>query len=446
MVPTSPKTDPYETAGMTTTPTIHVNRLRKRVEFVIITIREDEFEAVLNRLTSRCPVVKGRQGYEYAMLRRPDGRRVSVAVVRAFDQGQTVAQLVARDAIEDLAPRWLILTGIAGGIPDNEFSLGDVLLAPRLHDFSVTAAIEDQQPQFRPTGGPSHPAVERLLAYIPAYRERLGRWNEPDVLACQKPSVAAPDDLRSTCYYGTDKSREAVRASLQRHFPIDATTRSPLFKIGTAATANILLKDTTLLAEWRKAARDITHIEMEAGGVYAAARHARPHEVPLLCVRGISDIVGFSRTPDWTPFACHSAASFVYALLLYLPLEFYELDHSRHRPSLADMISVVSERLRWFVNVCYEGGKSLYHHLIDSVVHSRDVTPTLEAISSAFVKSSTPLLARVVAPADRIDRTELQILAGFPKTADRNVLCVLGSPGSGKTAVLALAAKRLPNN
>src|SRR5262249_36307589 len=53
-------------------------------------------------------------------------------------------------------------------------------------------------------------------------------------------------------------------------------------------------------------------IEMEAGGVYEAARQAR---CPLLCVRGISDIVGFKRSPEWTSYACQTAASFVMALL-----------------------------------------------------------------------------------------------------------------------------------
>ena len=422
------------------TPTIHVNRLRGRIDFTIITIREDEFEAVLGRFSPRRPVIGGRQVYEYCRFPRPDGRTVDVAVVRAFDQGQSVAQSVARDAIDDLAPRWLILAGIAGGIPDNEFSLGDVLLAGRLHDFSVTAAIEDEHPQFRPGGGPVHPAVERLLAYMPAYRDRLGDWNRQSLLTCQKPTVLVPDDIRSDCYYGADNTRKTVRSSLQRHFPKTSVSRAPLFKVGAVATANVLLKDTALLAEWRRAARDISHIEMEAGGVYFAARHARPHELPLLCVRGISDIVGFSRTPEWTPFACHVAASFLHALLSHLPLEVFDVE-PRPRLSLGELFNKLPSGLGRLINTVYEvihaAGRQISDYSKGSVVR----TPTLEAIVAAFEHSSLPLLSRVVVDSERIPRPELETLQKFIAEGEDNVLCILGSPGSGKTAILALVAR-----
>ena len=53
---------------------------------------------------------------------------------------------------------------------------------------------------------------------------------------------------------------------------------------------------------------------MEAAGVYRAARSAE-REYPLLVVRGLSDIVGFKRSDEWTRYACHTAASFTSALL-----------------------------------------------------------------------------------------------------------------------------------
>ncbi len=40
---------------------------------------------------------------------------------------------------------------------------------------------------------------------------------------------------------------------------------------------------------------------------------------PVLAVRGISDIVGFKRSPEWTSYACHTAASFLVALLRGYP-------------------------------------------------------------------------------------------------------------------------------
>jgi nucleoside phosphorylase len=347
---------------------------------------------------------------------------------------------VARDAIEDLQPTWVVLTGIAGGIPDNEFSLGDVLLANSLLDFSITAAREGEQPQLRPAGGSVHPAVERLLACLPAWRNRLGAWNTEEALGCQKPAVSVPDDIQATCYYGADATREVVRNSLKRNFPSSATIRPPLYKIGAVATANVLLKDTELLRKWQESARHISHVEMEAGGVYYAARHARPHELPLLCVRGISDVVGFSRSQEWTLFACNVAASFLHALLSTLPLELFRDSDAEDAFAPPTVGPRIQKSFRRLFNILRETGGRLIAWGVD-VLESRSLTtPTLEEIAQSFEKTSSALLSRIVEPSERIPRGEQFVLQEFVSSHEQRVLCLLGSPGSGKTALLALVA------
>jgi hypothetical protein len=54
---------------------------------------------------------------------------------------------------------------------------------------------------------------------------------------------------------------------------------------------------------------------MELGGVYLAARYGGDGSTRVLAIRGISDIVGYKRCPEWTGFACRSAAAFAYALI-----------------------------------------------------------------------------------------------------------------------------------
>jgi len=75
------------------------------------------------------------------------------------------------------------------------------------------------------------------------------------------------------------------------------------------------VKDANLVQQWQEAVRSITHIEMELAGVIQAARDADPEEVPVIAIRGLSDIVGFRRDSDWTGFACHSAASLCLAMI-----------------------------------------------------------------------------------------------------------------------------------
>jgi len=419
--------------------TIHVRRLKGRIDFAIITIREDEFEAVLKRFAVRSPTVGGRQTYQFSRTRRRDGCTVNVAVVRAFDQGQSVATLVARDTIDDLQPRWLILTGIAGGIPDSEFSLGDVLLATSVHDFSISAAIQNEQPQFRSTGTSVHPEVAKLLAALPGLRGILGNWNCFDALGFGKPVLSVSDDLARDCYYGTESTREAVRGSLQRHFPDSGKVRLPLFKTAPLATSNVLVKDADLLSQWRKVARHITHIEMEAGGAYLAARHAKP-EVPLLSIRGISDIVGFKRDPEWTQFACEVAASLTHAIVTIVPLEtIYDgpLPIRHSIPRVLSRLNVLGKPLAagWqLLSTCIQP--------IALYLTNRSLrTPTIGTIVAAFRESSKPLLSRIVAPDDRISRSELEALDSFVSAGEHRVVCLIGPPGSGKTALLALFTK-----
>jgi nucleoside phosphorylase len=76
--------------------------------------------------------------------------------------------------IEDLDPDWLVLVGIAGGVPAREFTLGDVILATRLHDFTIEARVQDQPPEYGVTGGPMHKVAQDFLAVLPAHELRGG--------------------------------------------------------------------------------------------------------------------------------------------------------------------------------------------------------------------------------------------------------------------------------
>lgn len=302
--------------------TVPINALHNRVDLAIITILQEEYEAVLERFSPRKTVDGGKQFYEYCRFRTETNTKCGVAVLRSLEQGATAAQSVARDVIDDLNPGWLLLTGIAGAVPDAKFSLGDVLLASRLHDFSVKAVIEGRSPEYEVTGGPMHRLVEKLLMALPGWRDRLGDWNSEESIGRAKPRVRVPKGLNDRLLYGSTKAKRHVRNMLAHHFSAEKCIRRPLFYIGSGATASVLVKDSKLLSQWQKSARHLTHIEMEAGGVYQAAKG---RNVPLLCVRGISDVVGFRRSPEWRAYACHVAAAFVHALIRSGTLESFSL-------------------------------------------------------------------------------------------------------------------------
>ncbi len=393
---------------------LKVNDVRGRIDFVVITIREDEFQAVLNRFQPVGSIFGGRQAYQYCELRNAESALISCAVTRSYGQGTVPAALCTQYAIEDLSPKWLVLTGIAGAVPDSEFTLGDVLLADTLVDFTVSAVIEGRPREYRTSGGSMEASVERLLSALPAFREILGDWSNPSKVGRARPQILYSDDITDDRYYGSDDDRQKVRAAFAHHFGPGNAPRLPKFTMGAVASSDELVKSTGDLRSRRAIARQITHIEMELAGAYQAARRARPRELPLLSVRGISDVVGFKRADEWTEFACLIASSFLHSLVTRIPLSAFEFQPSLRTSVLLDLPPERSEQ-------------------------------SLATVISAFATSSAALNAWVVQIDDRIPRSELEDLLTRSEEHSGRVLCLLGSPGSGKTSILALLAQLAAN-
>lgn len=289
--------------------------LREQIDVGIITIREDEFEAVLARFPSLRHVKGTGSNYEYSKVRTKVNEELRVVVARSPEQGQGAAQALATSMITDLGPRWIFVVGIAGGFPATEFTLGDVLLSQRLHDFAVSAAMEGKPPEFQDMGGPMTLEVEKLVTGMKAMRKRLGAWSSKEFLGRIKPHLVAPTSIDDGSLYGDAGWKGKVLKSLQTHFPSGHTAREPDYYAAVIIDGNKLLKDTQLASQWKQNARQASGVEMELGGVCRAARYAGNGKTRVLAIRGISDIVGYQRTPDWTGFACLSAAAFADALL-----------------------------------------------------------------------------------------------------------------------------------
>jgi nucleoside phosphorylase len=217
--------------------------------------------------------------------------------------------------IDELAPPWIFVVGIAGGFPATEFTLGDVLLSQRMHDFAVSAAIEGKKPEFQDMGGPMTREVEKLVTGLKGFRLRLGAWGEKEFVGKIKPKLKPPQTVTNKSLYGSKAWRSKVIDSLNSNFPKGRPRRVPDFFAAVIVTSNTLLKDTKLAELWRRTARHASGVEMELGGVCRAARFGEDGRTHVLAIRGISDIVGYKRSPAWTDFSCRSAAGFADALI-----------------------------------------------------------------------------------------------------------------------------------
>lgn len=284
------------------------------VDIGILTIRDDEFRAVLQVFAEDHGIYKGRHR-EYT-LRTADagqGARYHLAILRQIEQGNGEAQEAARDLIDDLHPSLLVVVGIAGGLPSDDISLGDVVLSTRILDFSVEARKFQEHTTYNVGGGPILKSIAAGLANLGARESELGNWWEE---LPPKPSVSwAPSRL-----YGSTTWRRRVRETLKSHFGKGLPAKPPTFKAGPIASSDRLVKDPKVLFPWITTARDILAIEMESAGVHRASRD----RTPMLSIRGLSDIVGLRRHDAWTKYACASAAAFARGYLRTRPVPIRE--------------------------------------------------------------------------------------------------------------------------
>jgi nucleoside phosphorylase len=292
------------------------------VDFGVLTVREDEMEPMARRCRERAVrqvIVTGRQDYLLfdVSLGTTHEFIYRLALARSIRQGAGEAQRRASNMIEDFDPTWLMLVGIAGATPSTEFTLGDVVVATDLHEFSVRAAVFGKGTEYRPGGGAMAPEVEDFIALLAGRQDDLSDWNEVPVIGRRSPPV---DIRRPKAVYGDKRWRTKVRAAISSHFPTPESTRKPQIITRPFAGGNVLIKDDGLWQEWQSHARQIETVEMELEGVYRAA-WTRHRIYPILVSKGISDIIGLRRDDAWTKYACETAASGALAMLALRPTE-----------------------------------------------------------------------------------------------------------------------------
>ncbi len=290
-----------------------------KVDIAIITIREDEFMAVRERFPTERQRMSGGSPWLISKITTHNRRRYTIAIARSIGQGNDASQRIAHRIIQELDPQLLLLVGIAGGIPHNDLTLGDVVVSTRIVNLNIDAKNADGTTDYMVADGSPHPLVEHIISLLPG-DPQLRSWNEFPSLQLERPDV----DLQRITIYGNEEWRQRVLESLTLHFGKESNQhRLPLFRTGPIISSNHLMKDPLMLMDLLRIYRSVLAVEMEAAGVYEAARRNRPY--PVMVIRGISDIVGLQRDGRWTAYACQTAAAFAHALIMTDPIGPQEL-------------------------------------------------------------------------------------------------------------------------
>jgi nucleoside phosphorylase/predicted negative regulator of RcsB-dependent stress response len=275
-----------------------IEEVRGTVDVGILAVHAEEIDALYERLPEWAGAARGAREYDL----RHAGEGGLVAICRGWSGDHADAARTAAAMIEDLAPAWLIVIGVASAVPGDEPSLGDVVVPTSVLDRAAEAVLEDGSHTF--AAAPMHPDAAALAEEIPA--KDLGCWASTDAIGRAPPSI----DLSLKSFHGTKKTKAEVHAILRRR--AEAGARAPRLVTGALLTSEAALDEAELLRVWQRAPRRFRAVEVETAGVWSVAHG---HGVPMLAVRGIADVIGARRKARWTELARHAAASFTVALI-----------------------------------------------------------------------------------------------------------------------------------
>ncbi|MBK9260268.1 MAG: hypothetical protein IPM54_10575 [Polyangiaceae bacterium] len=133
-----------------------------KVDVGIITIRADENDAVCRRFPKKIGIVNARRQYNLHCVNPIAPHGYTVAILRCAEQGNGEALTAARDLLDDLAPRWLLVVGIAGGAPGHGFTPRGRGGIEHIIDFSVESSPQDGSREYAVAGAgwlPTRPAL-----------------------------------------------------------------------------------------------------------------------------------------------------------------------------------------------------------------------------------------------------------------------------------------------
>ena len=255
-----------------------------QVDFAIITALEKEAKAVARRLenhTTRRFESRDIRTYHLGtipILGREQPYRIVVTTLPSM--GNVSAAIAVTDTITLWKPRFLLMVGIAGGVPQDDLDLGDVVVADQVVGYDYGKVTEQEvKPRDR-----VFPASAMLLDRIRNFWDE--RWREQ---------------------IGVERPQNAKRPQ-SKHF------------VGPIASGDKIIASTQfreqLLRRWPK----LIAVETESEGVYAAA-FERPEIVQTLVIRGICDMADERKSDEWQEYAANAAAAFVVNFLKNGPVD-----------------------------------------------------------------------------------------------------------------------------
>lgn len=261
----------------------NAERLAGPVDYLIVTALKEELDSVLARLPGyqQLPIEENAvRPYFYAEVQLGGGGlpcRVVVAPI--LKMGRVQAALATARAIDRWLPRIVLLVGIAGGVK-GRVNLGDVLMPEQVADFELQKLVP-RGPEIRW----QHHRVDPRLHIAAQLVDFTPSWA---AVAADRPKVG-----------------------------------DPKIGWGVVATGDKVVAAERVLKSYAKTYPQLDGIEMEAGGVAAAAFSSVPSP-GFFMVRGVSDMADSRKNKPavkkWRRYASEIAAECALHLVRSRPI------------------------------------------------------------------------------------------------------------------------------
>jgi 5'-methylthioadenosine/S-adenosylhomocysteine nucleosidase len=254
----------------------------ERVDFVIITALEEELRAVMSQLQGWKVVPASPQDVRVyrrceVKARDPDGNKInySAILLLLLGMGRVEATSAAGDAIRRWRPRYVLLVGIAGGIADAGVTIGDVIVSDQVVDYE----LQKQYAKGASIRYNVYKSDPRLLGVVQETTAEL----LAKLIKARRPEPGAPKRL-----------------------------------IGPIATGDKVVAFGKIMNRYRREWPKLVGVEMEAGGVAAAAFQSAD-QPGFFMIRAVSDLADErkdeAKTYEWRTYACEAAAAYAAMVL-----------------------------------------------------------------------------------------------------------------------------------
>lgn len=259
----------------------------EQIDYAIITTVPVETEAVRALSNEWQKIVFENDPHSYYVTEfERNGKLKRVVNVQSSDMGMVAASISTMNLNYHFKPKYIFITGIAAGIGEHCF--GDIIVPSEVWNYSCGKYIDK----------------EGELSFLP----------EPKVIPLD---VKISDLVRQDYTEVLNEIHDAWPINNEVDLAISKSKlslySSPLAS-GTAVVANFQLVKDMIISHSRKT----EGIDMEAYGVFAAARSLCDNKPISICVKSISDFADKEKGDGYQPYASYTSACFTKFMIMDL--------------------------------------------------------------------------------------------------------------------------------